>query len=74
MLYFHDGQNLFEPHLSYAGIDWEIDAAMTRLIGEKKDSRSDRGRHLEHTPPNAGIHARQSCRACLPHRRKPPAF
>ena len=36
VLYFHDGQNLFEPHLSYAGIDWEIDETMTRLIGEKK--------------------------------------
>ena len=33
VLYMHDGQNLFEPHLSYIGVDWEMDEAMTRLIG-----------------------------------------
>ncbi len=32
VLYMHDGQNLFDPSLSYTGIDWDIDAAMTRLI------------------------------------------
>ncbi|MES2671726.1 MAG: alpha/beta hydrolase-fold protein [Pseudomonadota bacterium] len=32
VLYMHDGQNLFDPALSYTGIDWDIDGAMTRLI------------------------------------------
>jgi len=33
VLYLHDGQNLFDPALSYTRIDWGIDEAMTRLIG-----------------------------------------
>lgn len=32
VLYMHDGQNLFDPALSYTGVDWDIDGAMTRLI------------------------------------------
>jgi enterochelin esterase-like enzyme len=32
VLYMHDGQNLFDPALSYTGIDWDIDGTMTRLI------------------------------------------
>ncbi len=32
VLYMHDGQNLFDPSLSYTGVDWDIDGAMTRLI------------------------------------------
>ncbi len=32
VLYMHDGQNLFDPTLSYTGVDWDIDGAMTRLI------------------------------------------
>lgn len=32
VLYMHDGQNLFDPALSYTGIDWDVDGAMTRLI------------------------------------------
>jgi predicted alpha/beta superfamily hydrolase len=32
VLYMHDGQNLFDPALSYTGADWDIDGAMTRLI------------------------------------------
>ncbi|QSX79340.1 alpha/beta hydrolase-fold protein [Agrilutibacter solisilvae] len=32
VLYMHDGQNLFDPALSYTGIDWGVDEAMTRLI------------------------------------------
>jgi enterochelin esterase-like enzyme len=50
VLYMHDGQNLFDPALSYTGVDWDIDGAMTRLIGSgifgrpmglAKDIRSD---------------------------------
>lgn len=32
VLYMHDGQNLFDPSLSYTGTDWDVDGAMTRLI------------------------------------------
>jgi predicted alpha/beta superfamily hydrolase len=32
VLYLHDGQNVFDPALSYTGVDWDIDGAMTRLI------------------------------------------
>lgn len=28
----HDGQNLFAPSLAFGGIDWGVDAAITRLI------------------------------------------
>lgn len=36
VLYMHDGQNLFNPHSSYAGVDWAVDETMTRLIAERK--------------------------------------
>ncbi len=35
VLYMHDGQNLFDPALSYIGVDWGVDEAMTRLILER---------------------------------------
>ncbi len=40
VLYMHDGQNLFDPLLSYTGVDWDIDGAMTRLIarGEVREA------------------------------------
>lgn len=31
VIYMHDGQNLFESALAYAGVDWGIDEAMVRL-------------------------------------------
>jgi enterochelin esterase-like enzyme len=35
VLYMHDGQNLFDPSLSfYTQTDWGLDEAMTRLIAE----------------------------------------
>lgn len=34
VLYMHDGQNLFDPALSYTGIDWGVDEAMTTLVAE----------------------------------------
>ena len=34
VLYMHDGQNLFDPALSYIGVDWGVDEAMTRLAAE----------------------------------------
>lgn len=32
VLYMHDGQNLFDPANTYAGVDWGVDEAMTRLL------------------------------------------
>ncbi len=32
VIYMHDGQNLFDPELSFIGVDWGIDEAVTRLI------------------------------------------
>lgn len=32
VLYMHDGQNLFDPALSFAGVDWGIDPAMHKLM------------------------------------------
>jgi enterochelin esterase-like enzyme len=32
VVYMHDGQNLFDPALSYTGVDWGIDETMTQLI------------------------------------------
>ena len=34
VIYMHDGQNLFEPGLAYAGVDWGIDEAIVRLMDE----------------------------------------
>ncbi len=34
VLYMHDGQNLFDPALSYIGVDWGLDEAITRLSVE----------------------------------------
>jgi predicted alpha/beta superfamily hydrolase len=34
VLYMHDGQNLFDPHTSFGGVDWDVDGAMTRLIAQ----------------------------------------
>ena len=36
VIYMHDGQNLFDPKLSFIGVDWGIDETMTRLIRERK--------------------------------------
>lgn len=37
VLYMHDGQNLFDPSLSYyTQTDWGVDEAMTKLIGERR--------------------------------------
>ena len=34
VLYMHDGQNIFDPVTSYAGVDWAIDESVDRLIRE----------------------------------------
>ncbi|MGH8084547.1 MAG: alpha/beta hydrolase-fold protein [Lysobacter sp.] len=34
VLYMHDGQNLFDPALSYTGVDWGVDETMTRLVAD----------------------------------------
>ena len=36
VLYMHDGQNLVDPETSYAGIDWQVDETVTRLIKSGK--------------------------------------
>jgi enterochelin esterase-like enzyme len=37
VLYMHDGQNLFDPSLSYyTQTDWGVDEAMTKLIAERR--------------------------------------
>lgn len=32
VIYVHDGQNLFSPHTSYIGYDWQVDEVLTDLI------------------------------------------
>ena len=32
VVYMHDGQNLFDPALSFAGVDWGLDPALRSLI------------------------------------------
>ncbi len=32
VLYMHDGQNIFDPLTSYAGVSWEVDQALSRLV------------------------------------------
>jgi predicted alpha/beta superfamily hydrolase len=36
VIYVHDGQNQFDPKLSFIGVDWALDETMTRLIAEGK--------------------------------------
>lgn len=36
VVYMHDGQNLFDPKLSFIKVDWGVDETMTRLIDEGK--------------------------------------
>lgn len=36
IIYMQDGQNLFDPALSYAGVDWAVDETMTRLIRQHR--------------------------------------
>lgn len=32
VLYAHDGQNLFDPHTAFAGVDWGLDQTLSRLL------------------------------------------
>ena len=34
ILYLNDGQNLFEPSTSFAGVEWQVDETADRLIRE----------------------------------------
>jgi predicted alpha/beta superfamily hydrolase len=36
VLYMHDGQNLFEPANSFAGVDWKVDETITELLRTDK--------------------------------------
>lgn len=36
VVYAHDGQNLFDPSKSFAGVAWELDATAQKLIDEGK--------------------------------------
>ena len=36
VVYMHDGQNLFDPALSYGGVDWDVDGAMARGIRARR--------------------------------------
>lgn len=38
VIYMQDGQNLFDPALSFIGVDWGMDEAMMRLIHEGRHS------------------------------------
>jgi predicted alpha/beta superfamily hydrolase len=35
VLYMHDGQNLFEPELSFSGVDWGVQRTLSRLYDEE---------------------------------------
>ncbi|MDE6272338.1 MAG: starch-binding protein [Muribaculaceae bacterium] len=52
VIYMHDGQNLFDPALSFAGAAWEIDATLEKLIG----------RDIVNAPIVVGIHNRATFR------------
>lgn len=36
VLYMHDGQNLFDPKTSYAGMDWRVDETVSKLIKQNR--------------------------------------
>ncbi len=36
VIYAHDGQNLFDPRTSFAGVDWGLHRAMSRLLAKEE--------------------------------------
>jgi len=50
VLYLHDGQNLFDPALSFIGVDWGMNAAMTRLMAETGNNGALRGYPAQNLP------------------------
>ena len=65
VIYMHDGQNLFDPATSYAGVDWAIDEILTDLIasGEVRPAivvgiwNAGNNRYAEYMPQKAVTHA-----------------
>ncbi len=60
ILFCHDGQNLFDPALSYSGVDWGMDETLSRLIDSGDVSptlvvgiANTRQRVLEYMPQKA---------------------
>lgn len=60
VIYAHDGQNLFFPEFTYAGVSWEIENALTRLhrAGNIKDVivvgiSNTKNRRLEYYPDDS---------------------
>lgn len=61
VVYMHDGQNLFDPAISYGGVDWAIDEILTGLIatGEVRPAivvgiwNSGMARYAEYMPRKA---------------------
>ncbi|MDE5659000.1 MAG: hypothetical protein K2I25_08240, partial [Muribaculaceae bacterium] len=53
VVYMHDGQNLFDPALSYGGVSWAVDKALKRL------SQSEEFQ----VPIIVGIHNREELRS-----------
>jgi predicted alpha/beta superfamily hydrolase len=55
VIYMHDGQNLFDQHLSYSG-EWQVDETMTALSGEGRAAiivglqNQSEGRRIEYNP------------------------
>jgi predicted alpha/beta superfamily hydrolase len=61
VLYMHDGQNLFDPRLSYTGVDWGVDEAIMRGVKAGKfppmiviGAWSTEQRLREYSPWNGG--------------------
>jgi predicted alpha/beta superfamily hydrolase len=61
VLYMQDGQNLFDEQTSYAGVEWRLDEAAQRLIGDQQirpviivGIYNTPDRTPEFTPPPAG--------------------
>lgn len=36
VIYMHDGQNLFEPQVSFGGCDWKVDETLTKMLEQKE--------------------------------------
>jgi predicted alpha/beta superfamily hydrolase len=69
VLYMQDGQNLFDAATSFAGIEWKVDEAVQKLIGEGKIEPviivgiyNSEQRTLEFTPPASGESSSASAR------------
>ena len=57
VLYFHDGNNVFDAATSFAGVEWGVDETADRLVRAGHDAAVHRRRGRQHARSDRRIHA-----------------